>query len=84
MYKDLINEQWCRELLKKEDLDYNKFYKRQIEVFLDVSRKDNKILTEKITRAIELIHKAMQDVDIKGNKSLNLTDLLDVLESKGE
>ena len=49
-----MNEYWARELLKKDNLDYNKFYKRQIEQFLDVSRKDNKELQQKIDVAIRL------------------------------
>ena len=49
-----MNEYWARELLKKDNLDYNKFYKKQIEQLLDVSRKDNKELQQKIDVAIRL------------------------------
>ena len=40
----IINEHWCRALLDKDELDYSKFYRKQIEQFLDVSRIDNKNL----------------------------------------
>lgn len=82
--KDLISEQWCRELLKKEDLDYNKFYKRQIEVFLDVSRKDNKELREKIDKAIDMIDAVILDMEIKGNVFLSLNELKKTLQEKKE
>ena len=49
-----MNKYWARELLKKDNLDYNKFYKKQIEQLLDVSRKDNKELQQKIDVAIRL------------------------------
>lgn len=49
-----MNEYWARELLKKDNLDYNKFYKNQIKQLLDISRKDNKELQQKIDVAIRL------------------------------
>ena len=52
----LLNDHWSRALLEKEDLDYNKFYKRQIEKFLDISRKDNKILKQIINKAIDKLY----------------------------
>ena len=37
----IINEHWCRALLEKDSLDYSKFYRNQLEQFLDVSRKES-------------------------------------------
>lgn len=52
---EIINEHWSRSLLERDTLDYSKFYRRQIEEFLDVSRQDNKELKQRINKAIHRI-----------------------------
>lgn len=50
MYKvAVLNEYQMRNLLLKDDLDFNKFYKDQLIDFIEVSRKD----TEKYKKLYE-------------------------------
>lgn len=53
--KSIINEHWCRALLDKDELDYSKFYRKQIEQLLDVSRADTKIYKTRNDKAIQCI-----------------------------
>ena len=71
-----MNEYWARELLKKNDLDYNKFYKKHLETFLDISRKDNKELQQKINKAIEYIKSNDFFYDASNLKKEKLTEIL--------
>ncbi len=51
----IINEHWCRALLERDSLDYSKFYRNQLEQFLDVSRADTKIYKTRNDKAIQYI-----------------------------
>lgn len=51
----IINEHWCRTLLERDSLDYSKFYRNQLEQFLDVSRADTKIYKTRNEKAIKFI-----------------------------
>lgn len=51
----IINEHWCRALLERDSLDYSKFYRNQIEQFLDVSRADTKTYKTRNDKAINYI-----------------------------
>lgn len=62
-----MNEYWARELLKKNNLDYNKFYKKHLETFLDISRKDNKNLKEENNRLNNIINEYENDIKILMN-----------------
>jgi hypothetical protein len=59
----IINEHLCRALLNKDELDYSKFYRKQIEQFLDVSRIDNKNLKSKINQAKLKIQEIKEHID---------------------
>lgn len=51
----IMNEHWCRALLERDSLDYSKFYRNQLEQFLDVSRADTKIYKTRNNKAIQYI-----------------------------
>lgn len=77
----IINEYWCRALLEKDTLDYNKFYKRQIEELLDVSRKDNKELKKRNNEALELLNELLELAYINGeyiNYDYSTGDLIEL------
>lgn len=52
----IINEHWCRALLERDSLEYSKFYRNQLEQFLDVSRADTKRLKDILEKIDVYIH----------------------------
>lgn len=71
----IINEHWCRALLERDSLDYSKFYRNQIEQFLDVSRADTKRLKDILEKIEIYIH--LWKIDEIGEKTmLILNDIL--------
>ena len=51
----IMNEHWCRALLERDSLDYSKFYRKQLEQFLNVSRADTKKYKTRNEKAIVFI-----------------------------
>ena len=80
--KHEMNELWCRNLLEKDDLDYNKFYKHHIEFFLDISRKDNKELKRRIDKAIGYIKGWQSFPHTNGSTHNELRNLLNILQGE--
>lgn len=71
----IINEHWCRALLERDSLDYSKFYRNQIEQFLDVSRADKKKL-DNILEKIEVYIHLWKIDEIDEKTMLILNDIL--------
>lgn len=71
----IINEHWCRALLEKDELDYSKFYRNQIEQFLDVSREDTKKYKTINKKAIEFIKNILPYLSTT-DKAYELLDIL--------
>lgn len=72
----IINEHWCRALLEKDELDYSKFYRNQIEKFLDVSREDTKKYKTRNKKAIEFIKNILPYLSTTDK----VYELLDILQ----
>lgn len=70
-----LNEHWCRALLERDSLDYSKFYRNQIEQFLDVSRADKKKL-DNILEKIEVYIHLWKIDEIDEKTMLILNDIL--------
>lgn len=71
----IMNEHWCRALLERDSLDYSKFYRNQLEQFLDVSRADKKKL-DNILEKIEVYIHLWKIDEIDEKTMLILNDIL--------